>query len=185
MLHFCFQYVICKSHNQALLEWAVVLPTFFLNKPIGFIVEKIREIVRTVVDSSGLMLDNIEYIPQGKRWILRIYIDKEGGVSLDDCQKVSVQVGSLLDAENTIPHAYLLEVSSPGLDRPLRRPDDYVKYTGRVIRLSTARSYNNKTTFTGRILSADTERIRIETTKDGILDILFSDIIKAKLEIEF
>lgn len=148
-------------------------------------VEKISEIVRPLVDSFGLMLDRIEYIPHGKRWVLRIYIDKEGGVSLDDCQKVSVQAGNLLDAENIIPHAYLLEVSSPGMDRPLRRLDDYVKYSGKMIRLSTAKPYQNKTTFRGRILSADAERIRIETTENGVLDILFSDIAKAKLEVEF
>jgi len=148
-------------------------------------VEKICEIVRPVVDSFGLVLDGIEYIPHGKRWVLRIYIDKEGGATLDDCQKVSVQVGNILDAENIIPHAYLLEVSSPGLDRPLKRLDDYIKYTGRVIRLNTARSYNNKTTFTGRILSVDAELIRIETRKNEVVDILFSDITKARLEIEF
>ena len=148
-------------------------------------VEKIREIVRPVVDSFGLVLDGIEYIPHGKRWVLRIYIDKEGGATLDDCQKVSVQVGNILDAENIIPHAYLLEVSSPGLDRPLKRLDDYIKYTGRVIRLNTARPYNNKTTFTGRILSADAKRIRIETKENEVVDIQFPDITKARLEIEF
>src|SRR3972149_3355134 len=130
-------------------------------------------------------IDGREYIPHGRRWVLRIYIDKEGGATLDDCQKISVQVGNLLDAENIIPHPYLLEVSSPGLDRPLKRLDDYVKYTGRLIRLNTARPYNNKTTFTGRILSVDAELIRIETRKNGVVDILFSDITKARLEVEF
>ncbi|MBI5038919.1 MAG: ribosome maturation factor RimP [Nitrospirae bacterium] len=148
-------------------------------------VEKIKEIVRPVVDSFGLVLDGIEYIPHGRRWVLRIYIDKEGGATLDDCQKISVQVGNLLDAENIIPHPYLLEVSSPGLDRPLKRLDDYVKYTGRLIRLNTARPYNNKTTFTGRILSVDAELIKIETRKNGVVDIPFLDIAKARLEIEF
>src|SRR3989304_2032907 len=148
-------------------------------------VEKIREIVRPVVDSFGLVLDGIEYIPHGKRWVLRIYIDKEGGATLDDCQKVSVQVGNLLDAENIIPHAYLLEVSSPGLDRPLKRLDDYVKYTGRMIRLNTARPYDNKTTFTGRILSADAKRIKKETKENEVVDIQFPDITKPRLEIQF
>ncbi len=158
---------------------------FFFTDILSDMVEKISEIVKPVVDSFGLVLDNIEYIPHGKRWVLRIYIDKEGGATLDDCQKVSVQVGNLLDAENIIPHAYLLEVSSPGLDRPLKRLDDYVKYTGRMIRLNTARPYDNKTTFTGRILSADAKRIRIETKGNGVVDILFPDITKARLEIEF
>jgi len=184
-LLFCFQYAICKSHNQALLEWAVVFAHFFFTDILSDMVEKISKIVKPVVDSFGLILDSIEYIPHGRRWVLRIYIDKEGGVTLDDCQKISVQAGNLLDAENVIPHAYLLEVSSPGMDRPLKRFDDYVKYTGRMIRLNTARPYNNKTTFTGCILSADAELIRIETLKNGVVDVLFSDITKARLEIEF
>ncbi len=147
--------------------------------------EKIRDIVKQLVDSLGLMLDDMEYITHGKRWILRIYIDKEGGVTLDDCQKVSVQLGYVLDTENVIPHAYLLEVSSPGLDRRLKRPDDYLKYKGRLIRLSTTRPYHNRTTFKGRILSAGAGKIQIEAEKTGVVDILFSDIANARLEVEF
>ena len=148
-------------------------------------VEKIKDIAKQVVDSFGLTLDDVEYITQGKRWVLRIFIDKEGGIAVSDCEKVSVQLSYLLDAENVIPHAYLLEVSSPGLDKKLKRFDDYLKYKGRLVRLNTIKPYNDRTAFSGRIVSAEAENIRIETEKNGIVDILFSDVANARLEVEF
>lgn len=147
--------------------------------------ERIKEIVMPVVDSFGLVLDDIEYITHGRRWILRIYIDKEGGVSLDDCEKVSVKLSDMLDAENIVPHAYLLEVSSPGLDRPLKRLQDYIRYTGRLIKLSARIPYNNRTTFAGHIISVKGDIITIDTENGGSIEIPFSDIAKARLEVEF
>jgi len=148
-------------------------------------IERIKDIVRPVIDSFGLLFDDIEYIPQGRRWVLRIIIDKEGGVTLDDCEKVSRQVSQLLDVEDVIPHTYVLEVSSPGLDRPLKRFEDYIRYRGRLVRVKTRQPYNNRTSFTGRIVSAEEGKIRIETEKEGIIEILFSDIMNARLEVEF
>ncbi len=160
---------------------------FFFGKKIILSnkIEKIRDIVKPVVDSFGLILDDIEYITHGKRWILRVYIDKEGGVTLNDCEKVSTQISNMLDAEDIITHAYLLEVSSPGLDRPIKRIDDYIKYRGRLIKLNTLRPYNNSTAFRGRIMSAEEDKIKIETEKGGIVGILFADIKNARLEVEF
>ncbi len=77
----------------------------FFFKKLSAGLEKIKEIIKPVVESFGLALDDVEYITHGKRWILRVYIDKEGGVTLDDCEKVSLQLSELLDAENAIPHA--------------------------------------------------------------------------------
>lgn len=148
-------------------------------------IERIKDIVRPVVDSFGLVFDDIEYIPHGRRWILRIFIDKEGGVTLDDCEMVSKQISQLLDAEDVIPHAYVLEVSSPGLDRPLKRFEDYIKYRGRPVRVNTRQPYHSRTSFRGRIASAEEGKIRIETEKEGSVEILFSDILNARLEVEF
>lgn len=147
--------------------------------------EKIKDIVKPIIDSFGLVLDDIEYITHGKRWILRIYIDKEGGVTLDDCEKVSTQLSYLLDAEDVIPHAYLLEVSSPGLDRPIKCIDDYIKHRGRLIKLNTLKPYNNRTTFRGRIVAVEEGKIGIDTGKNGIVEVLFVDIANARLEVEF
>ena len=147
--------------------------------------KKIEDIVKPVIDSLGLELDEIEYITHGRKWILRIFIDKEGGVSLSDCEKVSFQLGNFLNNENIIPHAYILEVSSPGLDKRLKRLDEYLKYKGRLIRLNTTKPYNNRTSFKGRIISAEEGKIKIEAEKNGEVNILFSDIANAKLEVEF
>lgn len=147
--------------------------------------ERIKNIVEPVVDSYGLVLDDIEYIPHGKRWVLRVFIDKEGGVTLYDCEKVSRQISQLLDAEDVIPHTYVLEVSSPGLDRPLKVFEDYIRYRGRPVRVNTRQPYNNRTSFQGRIASAKEGKIRIETEKEGPVEILFSDISTARLVVEF
>ena len=147
----------------------------------------IKDIIKSVVNSCDLELDNIEYITHGKRWILRIYIDREGGVTLDDCTKVSARLSLILDAEDAIPHAYLLEVSSPGLDRLLKRMEDFVKYKGRLIKINTKIPFNKMTSFRGRIISAEMEaaKITIETEDNNKIEILFSDIAKARLEVEF
>ncbi len=148
-------------------------------------VEKINEIVRPLVDSFGVKLDYIEYITQGKIWILRIYIDKEGGITLDDCKKVSTNLSYVLDAEGIISHPYKLEVSSPGLDRPLRHIEDYKKHKGKLAKVNTTKFYDNKNTFIGRIVSVEDEVINIAIDKYGVVGILFSDIANARLEVEF
>lgn len=149
-------------------------------------VEKIKDIIKPIVDSFDLVLDDIVYITHGRRWVLRVYIDKEeGGVTLEDCEKVSVQLSQILDSKDIIPHAYILEVSSPGLDRPLKRIKDYKKYTGRLIKLNILKPYNDKTSLAGRIISVTDEKIEIEAEKTGRVEILFSDISNARLEIEF
>lgn len=146
---------------------------------------KIREIVKSVVDSFGFMLDNIEYITQGKRWILRIFIDKEGGVTLDDCAHVSSELGRMLESEDVVSNAYVLEVSSPGLDRPLKSISDYSRYTGRLVKINTRQPYINMTSFKGRLISVEGEKIIIETDKEGVIEILFSDVANARLVVEF
>ena len=145
----------------------------------------IRDIIKSVADSFGFMLDDVEYITQGKRWILRIYIDKEGGVTLDDCASVSSSISRILDSEEVISHTYLLEVSSPGLDRPLKTINDYSRYKGRLVKINTRKPYISGTSFKGRITSVEGEKILIETEKEGVIEILFSDVANARLIVEF
>ncbi len=147
-------------------------------------VDTIKEIILSVIKPMGIELYELEYIPQGIRWILRIYIDKEGGVTLDDCTRVSSMVGSLLDEKDIIPHTYLLEVSSPGLDRPLKRPSDFRRLKGRLIKVNTKSPYHERTYFRGKLIYTDDERIIIQLNKESI-EIPLSDIAIAKAEIEF
>lgn len=158
-------------------------PTFFftkrMNRPPDL--ESIRKLVEPVVTSLGLLLDDLLFFPQGKRWILRVIIDRtEGPVRLEDCEQVSRQVSYLLDVEDPIPHAYTLEVSSPGLDRPLRRPDDYLRFQGRRVRIQTARGVQE-----GLLLGLEEGRVRLQVRRGQIEEIPLEEIVQARLVVEF
>ena len=101
--------------------------------------ERLAGLARRGLQTVGLELVHLDYRKEGRRWLLRLYIDRAGGVTLDDCTRASDQVSALLDADDLIPHRYTLEVSSPGLDRPLFTEEDYRRFTGRRARLTTHR----------------------------------------------
>ncbi len=90
--------------------------------------EKIRQLAEPVVASEGMELIHVECIKMHTRWIIRLYLDKENGITLDDCTGVSNQLGDIFDINDLIKGAYTLEVSSPGFDRPISRDEDFVKY---------------------------------------------------------
>jgi ribosome maturation factor RimP len=92
--------------------------------------DKIRELAEPLVESEGMELIHVECLKMKSRWIIRLYMDKEGGVTIEDCSQVSNQLGDLLDVHDVPPGPYTLEVSSPGLDRPLSRDEDFLKFRG-------------------------------------------------------
>lgn len=99
------------------------------------VIDRVWEEVTPELNEQGYELVEVEYVPGGRGWVLRLYIDKEGGVTLDDCQKVSRIVGNLLDRSDFILERYLLEVSSPGFDRPVRKAADFERFEGERIKL--------------------------------------------------
>ena len=100
--------------------------------------EQVRNIAERVAASSGLELVEVEFLGSGKARMLRIFIDKTGGVTHQDCENVSKEVSTILDMEDVVPgDSYLLEVSSPGLDRKLTKPADYERFTGSLIKVTT------------------------------------------------
>jgi ribosome maturation factor RimP len=101
------------------------------------IAERVRRLVEPVLERDGYELVEVEWLRQGSRWTLRLFIDKPGGVGIDDCQAVSRTVEPILDVEDVIEPAYDLEVSSPGLDRPLRKPGDFDRYAGQRVHVKT------------------------------------------------
>lgn len=147
------------------------------------IVDKIRSLVKPILEEEGIELVDIEFRPKGKRWLLRIYIDKDGGVNLGDCERISREVGTLLDVEDLIDHPYNLEVSSPGLTRPLRSLDDFKRFKGRLCKVVTKKSINGKTDFLGEIVDVTEEEIKVKERK-GQVAIPFGVIKKANLELE-
>ena len=96
---------------------------------------QVDELAEALVIAEGMELVDLEYRRQGPRWMLRLFIDKESGVTIDDCANISRQLGDLLDAKDIIPQAYVLEVSSPGLNRPLKKKEDFSRFAGRKVQL--------------------------------------------------
>ena len=138
----------------------------------------------SVASEYGVEVVDLELTGSIKRPTLRIFIDKEGGVTLEDCERYSRSISALMDVEDPIRTPYLLEVSSPGLDRPLKRLRDYEKSVGKLARIITKESINRQNFFVGRI-SGVKEGIISLTTKEGTgIDIPFENISKARLEIE-
>lgn len=108
-------------------------------------------LLEPLIESMGYQLWGLEYIGQGRHSLLRIYLDKEGGVNIEDCAQVSRQVSSLLDVEDPISGEYTLEVSSPGLDRGLFKLQQFLEYAGHHAKVRLARSFEGKRNFSGQI----------------------------------
>ena len=123
-----------------------------------------REIAQGIVTEQGCMLWDAEYVREGGNMVLRLLIDKDGGVSIDDCEAVSRAVEPLLDERDPIPGPYTLEVSSAGLERPLKRPEHFAFSIGRPVRVSLYAPIDGARKFTGALISHDGNSISIETS---------------------
>jgi len=144
------------------------------------IIEKTREIVTPVLRKSNLELIDIEYLTQKGKKIIRITIDKDTGVTLDDCVKVSREVGYILDIKDLFPGSYNLEVSSPGLERPLKTLNDFEKFSGRKVFIKTTELFQGRKNFKGLLKEVQGETIRLE--EEGKLwELPFQLIHQAKL----
>ena len=145
------------------------------------IVDRVRAIADPILYGEGMELVDIEYRRESKGWVLRITLDKEGGVTLDDCSRVSHEVGRNLDVEDLIQTPYTLEVSSPGLTRPLRDEKDFMKYCHHLIKVKTLDPIENRRQFKGRLLGISEKQIEIEID-GGVFQIPLSNVAKANLE---
>lgn len=142
--------------------------------------EKIEGLVRPVIESMNIEFWGCEYLPAGKNTMLRIFIDTENGVGVDDCGKVSRQISAIMDVEDPISSIYTLEVSSPGLDRPLFTPEQFKMYDGQVLKIRTSLSVMGRKRFKGTIENVTKEGVDIEV--DGeIYTIDFDEIEKANV----
>ncbi len=138
-----------------------------------------------VAEEYGFELVELSLSGRGRRTLLRVFIDKEGGITLGDCEAFSRRLESLLDVEDPIAGAYTLEVSSPGLDRPLKSLNDYQRSVGKLVRLVTKENVQNMTFFVGRLKAVNGDLIRLavaETAEE--VEIPLSMISRARLEIE-
>ena len=146
------------------------------------IVDRVRVIVDPILFNEGMELVDIEYRRESRGWVLRLYLDKEGGVTLDDCTRVSEGVGRVLDVEDLIQTPYTLEVSSPGLSRRLKTEKDFMKYRGHLIKMKTVNPIENRRQFRGRLVAISENKLEIESD-GGVFRIPLSNVAKANLEI--
>jgi len=146
--------------------------------------EKLLSLLEAPIQALGYEVVELEFHPQGRGGLLRVYIDREGGVTVDDCEKASRQVSSVLDVEDPIPGHYTLEVSSPGLERPLRKSADFVRFAGERAKVELALPLEGRRRFAGTLKGCEGEEVLIEV--DGVLHRLpLESIAKAKLDPEF
>jgi len=148
------------------------------------IVQEVERIVHPLVKHEGLSLVDISFDREHRGWVLRIYLDKDGGVTLDDCVQVSKELGQLLDVGDVIPTAYSLEVSSPGLDRPLKKAEDFGRYVGRAVRIRANDYIGGRRNFRGELLGCADGKVLVRVAGSEVFEIPLVSIRKANLEIE-
>lgn len=149
--------------------------------------ERIEQQIQRIVDSEGLELVHIDYRKQGRGFLLRVDIDKEGGVSVEDCSLISQQISTYLDVEDPIPAEFELQVSSPGLDRKFYKPSDYQKFIGRLVRVKTGKAVRGLHVIVGRLKEFDGEQIIVtdpQVKKDPDYVVPLADIKETRLEVE-
>jgi ribosome maturation factor RimP len=149
--------------------------------------EQVEQQIQRIVESEGLELVHIDYRRQGRSFLLRVDIDKEGGVNIDHCQLVSTQVSTWLDVEDPIPGEFELQVSSPGLDRRFYRLSDYQKFIGRLVRVKTATAIRGLHVIVGRLKEFDGTTVVVTDPvmkKDPDYAIPLADIKETRLEVE-
>jgi ribosome maturation factor RimP len=147
--------------------------------------EQIRAMAERVAASEGMALVDVELKGGRSNTLLRVYIDKPGGISHADCQLVSEQLSAMLDVEDPFPGSYVLEVSSPGLDRKLVRPSDYILFAGRRARLVLREPLDAQRVVEGRLAGLEEGRVRIEIEGRGVQEYDLANVAKAKLIVEF
>lgn len=146
--------------------------------------ERVREIAERVAAESGLELVHVELVGSGRNSELRVFIDKPGGVTVDDCTHVSHTLGTILDVEDFISSNYQLIVSSPGLERELYNLRDYAKYAGSLAKLKARQPIGNQRNFRGRIIGVEGETVIFDDKTNGRVEIPFEVVAKANLEID-
>ncbi|MEW9121891.1 MAG: ribosome maturation factor RimP [Thermotaleaceae bacterium] len=144
-------------------------------------VDIVEALALPITDEFELELVDVEYVKEGQDWFLRIYIDKDEGITLDDCQIVSEHLSKKLDELDPIEESYYLEVSSPGLDREIKKDKDFEKYKGRMVEISLYEPYEGKKKIEGELLGLEKEGVILKVAGDKDIEIPRERIAKVKL----
>lgn len=171
-------------HKTSLVGFA---PTFYFGFKVmenGSIEEGIRRIAADAAIASGVEFVHAEILGSKRNLTVRVYIDKPDGVTLEDCSIVSKRMESVLDADDFIPSAYLLEVSSPGLERELYNIADFNRFIGRRVKVKLTNSVDSQKVLIGRIASVENGEITIEEKTRGMIRFPYSEVAKANLRVD-
>jgi ribosome maturation factor RimP len=153
-----------------------------LHPALGNIIASLWEIIEPVLEPEGIELVDIEFKLENGRWVLRLYVDVETGISLDECELVSRQVSALLDIKDPIEHKYHLEVSSPGINRILRKEKDFCRFAGSRVKMRTGKKVDGRRNFAGQLLGVEDSKVVVEV--DGQkMAIPLEDLEKAHLDL--
>jgi len=147
------------------------------------LLQEVRQVVEPILESQGFELVDLEYQRESQGWVLRIYLDRQGGVSLDDCAGISHEVGAVLEVKDLIPSAYILEVSSPGLTRPLKKPEDFNRFRNQMVKIKLYEPLDGRRNFKGTLLGLEGDRVRVEAEQQ-VYELPLQRIAKANLEID-
>lgn len=147
------------------------------------VVEKIEEFVRQLLPPMGLELVEVQFRREGHGWVLRVFIDCAEGVTVDHCAEVSRELSDFLDVEDLIEHAYHLEISSPGLERPLRSISDFARFTGKKARVKLREEINGQKVFIGNIQNVTEDTVELVGEDGGVVRFSLDQINKARLSV--
>lgn len=148
------------------------------------LIERVRQIAAAAADKNGVELVHVEIAGTKRDSVVRIYIDKKGGVTLEDCSTVSRDVEEVMDEMDIVPGRYVLEVSSPGIERELYSIADFEKFNGELIKIKAKAAVDGQKTFVGTLTGTDGQLVTIEERKNGTMSFDYGDIEKANLKID-
>jgi ribosome maturation factor RimP len=152
------------------------------------VTEVVEELAQPIIQELGLELVEIEFVKEGKNWFLRVYIDKENGVDIEDCGIVSERLSEKLDELDPITQNYFLEVSSPGAERPLKKAKDFEKAIGKNVFIKTYEPIDGEKGFEGKLLEYDGQTVKVEMkikTRKKVIEIPFEKVASARLAVIF
>ena len=144
-----------------------------------------EELITPILERMQFELVDVEYVKEGATWYLRAYIDKEGGITVNDCEAVAREMNEILDREDYIEDSYVFEVSSPGLGRPLKKEKDYARSMGKELEIRTYRAIDKKKEFYGILKSYDEKTVTIATEDGSELTLEKADIALIRLAFDF
>jgi ribosome maturation factor RimP len=151
---------------------------------VHIVTKQVADLVAPILDEMGFELVDVEYLSKYGRWVLRLYIDTDGGVTIDDCARVSSEIGHLIDVKDVITHEYILEVSSPGLNRPLKKEKDFIWATGKRVKVRMVKPVNGRRNFTGYLKNFEDGTLYVEA-EGALVALPLVEVDKANLIYEF